>query len=112
MWELISAKAAAQRAVFDKEALYKSVEDVMAEAVSAQMQVAQAMLTVEREPLPESVIESAADHEEAPTPQATSQLTMLDLFQRRGTQPTRRQRRRSRPVVVQQLSLFGSQPAA
>ncbi|MFW6115735.1 MAG: hypothetical protein ACOC7Y_01600 [Chloroflexota bacterium] len=41
MWELINAKAAAQRTVFDKEALYKSVEEVISEAVSAQMEVEQ-----------------------------------------------------------------------
>ena len=55
IWNLIGAKAAAQRAVFDKEALYKSVEQVMAEAVSAQMQVAQAVIEIEREPLSEPV---------------------------------------------------------
>lgn len=49
MWELLNQKAAAQRAVFDKEALYKSVEEVMAEAVSAQMQVAKAVIEIERE---------------------------------------------------------------
>jgi len=49
MWELLNQKAAAQRAVFDKEALYKSVEEVMSEAVSTQMQVAKAVTENERE---------------------------------------------------------------
>lgn len=49
MCELLNQKAAAQRAVFDKEALYKSVEEVMAEAVSVQMQVAKAVIDIERE---------------------------------------------------------------
>jgi superfamily II DNA/RNA helicase len=51
MWEMLNQKAAAQRAVFDKEALYKSVEEVMSEAVSAQMQVAKAVIKIEREAL-------------------------------------------------------------
>lgn len=49
MWELLNQKAAAQRAVFDKEALYKSVGEVMSEAVSTQMQVAKAVTENERE---------------------------------------------------------------
>ena len=73
MWGLIAAKAAAQRAVFDKEALYKSVEQVMSEAVGAQMQVAQAVLAVEREPLPAAEPEPmaaapAAEPEPEPEP--------------------------------------------
>jgi hypothetical protein len=35
------------------------------------------------------------------------QLTMADLFQRHGVQPTGRQARNNQPVVTQQLSLFG-----
>ena len=108
MWELIAAKAAAQRAVFDKEALYKSVEQVMAEAVSAQMQVAQAVVAVEREPLVEPTpVSSVPERGQAP-----AQLTMVDLFQRHGAQPAGRRRKRSSVAVPQQLGLFGSQPAA
>jgi len=114
MWELIDAKAAAQRAVFDKEALYKSVEQVMAEAVSAQMQVAQAVLAVEREPLPESepTVESASGCEHTPSQQTARQLTMADLFQRHGAQPTRGQHCKKQTVAVQQLNLFEGQSAA
>jgi superfamily II DNA/RNA helicase len=115
MWELIGAKAAAQRAVFDKEALYKSVEEVMAEAVSAQMQVARAMIEVEREPLPVLVqVEPAADkgNGKVVSKQSAHQLTMADLWQRHGAQPTRSSQRRSPSVTGQQLSLFSSQPAA
>jgi hypothetical protein len=60
MWDVINQKAAAQRAVFDRKALHKSVEEVMADAVSAQMQVAQAVVTVEQEPV---------DEPESPTPE-------------------------------------------
>jgi len=114
MWDLIGAKAAAQRAVFDKEALYKSVEDVMAEAVSAQMQIAQAVLTVERSPLPVQAAPAPdKGNGKAVSKQSASQLSMLDLFQRHGAQPTkRRQRKRQTVMVPQQLGLFGSQPAA
>jgi hypothetical protein len=109
MWELIDAKAAAQRAVFDKEALCKSVEQVMAEAVSAQMRVAQAVVAVEREPLLEtvSVQETASEHRQASPRQSACQLTMADLFQRHGAQPVQGRREKGQPVVAQQLSLFG-----
>ena len=112
IWDLISAKAAAQRAVFDKEALYTSVEQVMADAVSAQMRVAQAVIEIEREPLPEPVLqaEPSQDSEKAMQQQQSArQLTMTDLFQRHGAQPTRRRRHKSQPVVAQQqqLGLFG-----
>jgi len=56
MWELINQKAAAQRAVFDKESSYKNVEEVLAEAVSAQMQVAKAVIEITR-PVVESTVE-------------------------------------------------------
>jgi superfamily II DNA/RNA helicase len=115
IWELIGAKAAAQRAVFDKEALYKSVEEVMAEAVSAQMQVARAMIEVEREPLPVIVeVEPAPDKSngKAAAKQTAHQLTMTDLWQRHGAQPTRNQRSKSPSVGGQQLSLFSSQTVA
>lgn len=113
MWELIHAKEAAQRAVFDKEALYKSVEQVMAEAVGAQMQVAQAVLTVEREPLPEPelTVESAPGCEHIPPQQSARQLTMADLFQCHGAHPTKGQHCRKQTAVAQQLNLFGRQSA-
>jgi hypothetical protein len=110
MWELINAKAAAQRAVFDKEALYKSVEEVMAEAVSAQMEVARRMIEVEREPLEVEATPEAEGEAVAATDQQEGQLTMFQLFQRHGRQPKRR-RRRSQPTASQQLSLFGSATA-
>lgn len=49
MWSLLNQKAAAQRAVFDKEAQFQSVEEVMAEAVSAQLQVAKAVVAAQRD---------------------------------------------------------------
>jgi len=112
MWELINAKAAAQRAVFDKEALYKSVEEVMAEAVSAQMEVARRMVTVEREPL---ALESSPEGEgeaNSTIEQQEGQVTMFDLFQRHGRQPKQGRRRRTKATSAQQLSLFGSGQAA
>jgi predicted RNA methylase/superfamily II DNA or RNA helicase len=115
MWELIGAKAAAQRAVFDKEALYKSVEEVMAEAVSAQMQVARAMIEVEREPLPVLVqVEPVPDkgNGKVVSKQSEHQLTMTDLWQRHGAQPAKGQRSKSPSMTGQQLSLFSSQTAA
>jgi superfamily II DNA or RNA helicase len=110
MWELINAKAAAQRAVFDKEALYKSVEEVMAEAVSAQMEVARRMVEVEREPLQTETSPEPEDKGNGKVVQAEQQLTMFDLFQQHGPQPKRRKRTQS--VPSQQLSLFGSGQAA
>ena len=109
MWDLISAKAAAQRAVFDKEALYQSVEQVMAEAVSAQMKVAQAVIAVERESL---VVEAAVEHEQPVNGKQAHQLTMADLFQRHGAQPKRERRREHKPVMARQLDLFGASQAA
>jgi superfamily II DNA or RNA helicase len=107
MWELINAKAAAQRAVFDKEALYKSVEEVMAEAVSAQMEVARRMIEVEREPLQMETSPEPERGGNGKAPQAEQQLTMFDLFQQHGRQPKRR-RRSSQSVSSKQLSLFGN----
>ena len=113
IWDLIAAKAAAQRAVFDKEALYKSVEQVMSEAVSAQMQVAQAVIDVEREPLVEPVQDSELSPvtEKAAPQQSARQLTMTDLFQRHGAQPGTGHRPKSQADTGRQLSLFGAQPA-
>ncbi len=76
----------------------------MAEAVSAQTKVAQAVLvatlTVEREPLPVQMEPAPDNGNGKSTPrQVTHQLTMTDLWQRHGAQATRRQRRESRPVV-------------
>lgn len=110
MWELINAKAAAQRAVFDKEALYKSVEEVMAEAVSAQMEVARRMIEVEREPLAVDASSEAKGETASAASQPEDQLTMFDLFQRHGRQP-KRGRRRSKSATPQQLTLFGSATA-
>jgi hypothetical protein len=107
MWELINAKAAAQRAVFDKEALYKSVEEVMAEAVSAQLEVARRMVEVERAPLG---VEASAEAEgTAPNPakKREGQSTMFDLFQRHGRQPKRGRGRSTSSAAPQQLGLFG-----
>jgi SAM-dependent methyltransferase/superfamily II DNA or RNA helicase len=111
MWELINAKAAAQRAVFDKEALYKSVEEVMAEAVSAQIEVARRMIEVERDPLPVDTSPELEDSGSGKAPQAEGQLTMFDLFQQHGRQP-KRHRRRSTAAAPQQLSLFSTGQAA
>jgi hypothetical protein len=108
MWELINAKAAAQRAVFDKEALYKSVEEVMAEAVSAQMEVARRMIEVEREPLNVEAAADAGGEEAGPAKKREGQLTMFDLFQRHGRQPKRGRKRSTRSAAPQQLGLFGS----
>jgi SNF2 family DNA or RNA helicase len=112
MWELINAKAAAQRAVFDKEALYKGVEEVMAQAVSAQMEVARRMVEVKREPLMVDVSPESLDQAAAKAAHLEGQLTMFDMFQRHGRQP-KGGRRRSKPSTPQQLSLFGTgQPAS
>lgn len=112
LWELIHAKAAAQRAVFDKQALYESVEQVMADAVSVQMQVARAVVAVEREPWPEAA-EAAGPEPTPPTNgRLTRQSTMDDLFRRLGAQTEGRgQRRRKNEPAAAQLSLFG-QPAS
>ena len=109
MWELISQKAAAQRAVFDREALYKSVEEVMTEAVSAQMQIAQAVVAVERESLPEDPVpvEEAVEQKTfSGNGKHTKQLTMLDLFQRHGPQKEKPPRRQNQPAPAKQLTLF------
>ncbi len=139
MWELLNQKAAAQRAVFDKEALYKSVEEVMSEAVSAQMRVAKAVIEIERELLP--VVEAApaavsvqpetialqpailtpqpATHNPQPkSPNLTSigaaQLTLTALFQKLGTQGKGQRPRKAVTLPEQQMSLFDllAQPAS
>jgi hypothetical protein len=106
MWELIDAKAAAQRAVFDKEPLYKSVEQVMAEAVSAQVQVARAVIEVQREDLPEQVQpdEPQPESTEVSPQPASGQLSLTDLYQRYGAQPLRGGRAPT-PAAAQQLEL-------
>jgi hypothetical protein len=109
--------------VFDKEALYKSVEQVMAEAVNAQMQVAQAVVSAPASPL----TTPAAKPEEAETPLLSPQealvrvptplpedsetapepaqaLTVADLFQRHGSQVAKKQRKPVREP--EQLTLF------
>ena len=136
MWELINQKAAAQRAVFDKEALYKNVEEVLAEAVSAQMQVAKAVIEIEREaelsavsPQPSAVSpQPSAPGSEHPassiqqpasaTPQpathnpepittvGTKQLTLTDLFQKYGQQDKPQRKRKAVIIPEQQMSLF------
>ena len=99
-------QAAAQRAVFDKEALYKSVEEVMAEAVSAQMEVARKMVEVEREPLEIGVAPEVEGETAITTDQKDGQPTMFDLFRRHGRQPKRTPRGNTRSAAPQQLSLF------
>ena len=87
----------------------------MAEAVSAQVQVARAMIEVEREPLPVVVEAQPAPDKgngKVVSKQSAHQLTMTDLWQRHGAQPTRSQRSKSPSVTGQQLSLFSSQQAA
>ena len=86
----------------------------MAEAVSAQMQVAQAVIEVEREPLVEPVQEAELSPltDKATPQQLARQLTMADLFQRHGAQPASRRKPKSQPVTGQQLSLLGAQPAS
>ncbi|MCJ7739173.1 MAG: hypothetical protein MUQ10_17970, partial [Anaerolineae bacterium] len=110
MWRLLNQKAAAQRAVFDKEAQFKSVEDVMSEAVSAQMQVAKAVVEIERAPL---LVETTP---EAATPQPTSQQpgpTMADGAPQPSLAPLSQKpssrKKQTRRVAVfqgQQLSMF------
>ena len=111
MLELINAKAAAQRAVFDREALYRSVEQVMADAVSAELQVAQAVVSLQRQPELEPVSplqrEQTAAPEELQAP--VRALTMFDLFRRHGSQSDKRTPRKSQPIAPQQLSLFPAQ---
>ena len=130
MWELLNQKAAAQRAVFDKEALYKSVEEVMSEAVSAQMQVAKAVIEIEREqpsalsdqpevqptthnPEPTtSHLHPATCHQLPASRIGAAQLSITALFQKLGAQG--KQTRKRQPVIVpeQQLPLFGALAAA
>lgn len=106
IWDLINAKAAAQRAVFDKEALYKSVEQVMAEAVSAQVQVARAVVEVERDPLPEGfLLQNASPITKAASTKPVHRLTMDDLYQRLGAQSGKAQKRKVKPVTAKQLGL-------
>ena len=72
-------------------------------------------VAVELAPLPESIPASQDRQRSATQLGQTSQQrqpTMSGLFQRHGTQPSKSQGRKSRPVVVEQLSLFGGQPVA
>ena len=111
IWDLIEAKASAQRAVFDKEALHKSVEQVMSEAVSAQMQVAKAVIEAEPMVAPERV-EPPVQRVQAQAKQPVNQLSMLDMFQRHGAQPTRRKRGKAQKGTTTQLSLFPQSTSA
>ncbi len=109
MWELINQKAAAQRAVFDKEAQSRSVEDVMAEAVSAQMQVAKAVIEIERTALP---VETTPDDVVPVAPEAEAAVQIAQPTDSRvipATVPTAAAvGRRGRKTVPQaQLSFFG-----
>ncbi|MBN2002238.1 MAG: SWF/SNF helicase family protein [Anaerolineae bacterium] len=116
MWELLNQKAAAQRAVFDKEALYKSVEEVMSEAVSVQMQVAKAVIEIEREAVSDQpevqpithTPESATTHSAPKSYVGAAQLTLTALFQKFGAQGKRASRRKPVTPPKQQLSLFGA----
>ncbi|MCJ7551156.1 MAG: SNF2-related protein, partial [Anaerolineae bacterium] len=104
MWSLLNQKAAAQRAVFDKEAQFKSVEDVMSEAVGAQMQVARAMVAVEREVLPDAEpVPSAAISAQNWQP-TDNTVTPLPISPNKV--------RRSKQVPEAQLSFFGMLTAA
>jgi hypothetical protein len=78
------------------------------------MQVAQAVVTVEREPVeelvsptPESEPVSAAENGKA----HANQLTMFDLFKRHGPQNNKHRRTKIQPVKAQQLSLFAAAPS-
>jgi hypothetical protein len=87
--ELINAKAAAQQAVFDKEAPFKSVEEVMAKAVSVQIEVARRMIEVKREPIGMQSLPEVEEEAVGSENQQHGQLTMFELFQRHGAQPRR-----------------------
>lgn len=124
MWDIINQKHDAQRAVFDKVPQDKSVEEIMAEATSAQIAVAQALVSVKRQPsqsegpiVTADVIPTIAAIEQAAKPIETKmpadqtntaptakQLNLLDLFERHGAQG----KRPAKQIVVpeQQLSLF------
>jgi len=125
MWELINAKHAAQRAVFDKIAQFKTTEDVLAEAASAnvQLQIARAIVDAPRpqpqsEPTPaplplETLVQAALVAQAAPLPElpapaaapAPVQLTIADLLQ---LQPVikSKQRRAAKPVPQEQQNFF------
>lgn len=127
IWKLINQKAAAQRTVFDKEAgfgeaRYKNVEEVLAEAVNAQMQVAKAVIEIEREAVgPQSSAisdqpevwstthnpEPTATHSKQKSHVGAAQFTRTALFQKFGAQGKRSSRRKSVTPLKQQLSLFG-----
>ncbi len=109
MWELINQKAAAQRAVFDKQAQSKSVEAVLAEAVSAQMQVAKALVEVKRELLPESIAvpEPVAENTPQSVPVAAGILVTLPpatLLPQRAIKGALQSRRKGMPQA--QASFF------
>jgi hypothetical protein len=78
----------------------------MAEAVSAQMEVARRMIEVEREPLDVDDSPAIEDEATSATDQEEGQLTMFDLFQRHGRQPKKARRRVAKATAAQQLSLF------
>ena len=84
----------------------------MAEAVSAQMELARRMVTVEREPLASESSPEGEGEANSTIEQQEGQVTMFDLFQRHGRQPKQRRRRRTEATSAQQLSLFGSGQAA
>ncbi|MBN2006106.1 MAG: hypothetical protein JXA21_22305, partial [Anaerolineae bacterium] len=114
---------AAQRAVFDKIAQFKTTEDVLAEAASAnvQLQIARAIVETPRQqpasapaPLPhETLVQAALVAQAAPLPellapakaQAPVQLTIADLLQLQPIIKTK-QRRVAKPVPQEQQNFF------
>lgn len=104
MWELIMQKWAAQRAVQDREAQFKSVEEILAEAALSNAQLAVARSVVEREVRVE--VESGPTEAEAETVEAEIEDGLV-FGRASGLRPTRARRPAKQLVPVQQLSLFG-----
>jgi hypothetical protein len=104
MWDLVCQKAAAQRAVQDREAQHKSVEEILAEAALAnpQLAVAKAVMQAEFSWAGATVEEAAAKAEEA----MEEMKSRLVFGQIRAPTNCRRPRSKQEVKVLYFRSLF------
>ncbi|RLC70064.1 MAG: hypothetical protein DRI81_19620 [Chloroflexi bacterium] len=98
MWELIMQKWQAQRAVQDREAQFKSVEEILADAALSNAQLAVAKSVVERQARAEGKSEAEVATEVA---EIENRLAFG-----RVRAPKKRRRKKRRQVPENQLSLF------
>jgi len=102
MWELIMQKWAAQRAVQDREAQFKSVEEILADAALSNAQLAVAKSVVKRHARAEGKTKAQIAAEVAEMEEAMTERLVFGKVQA----PKKRRRKKRRQVPENQLSLF------